>query len=128
MIRKFIHGKNEMDLFSLVGAMAVNPDLHKKLGNAITSVDGDVWFLFLKGAEVKGFLQYRTFKNNNVHIRFLYSEDESIKKKLLKDALKEIEADQIYTYDKKANDFWKTQGFNCNNEKSRGEYIKWKKD
>ena len=80
-IQLYEHGKNDLELFGLVGAMAVSLDVHKSLGVAVTSMPGDMWFVATNDlCETIGFAQIRVLKNKNMHIRYLYAESSNEEK------------------------------------------------
>ena len=134
MIKKFIHGnaKTDSKLFAAVGSMAVNPKIHTELGNAVTSIEGDTWYLwFDEMNKLFGFCQTRKLKNNKLHIRYLYAQGLGFKIKsellgwVMTDA-KQDEITEIYTNDRISTGIYKTFGFTAEPPK-RGEFTKWEK-
>lgn len=136
MIKKFIHGDPETDekLFCMIGKLVVNPKLHNELGSAITSLPGDLWYLYLNKEEkvVEGFCQVRQMKNGHWHLRFLYAGQLGIKTRnaLIDRAIRDAKAAQavmIYTNDRETSGIWKLFNF-VPYEKQRGSFVRWEKD
>lgn len=135
MIKRYVHGdaKTDSKLFAAVGAMALNPKIHTELGNAITSINGDVWYLwFDEMNKLFGFCQTRKLKNGKLHIRFLYAEGLGMKIKneligwVLTDARTD-EVTEIYTNDRNNAGMWGLLGFKADETKSRGAFVRWEK-
>jgi hypothetical protein len=121
----YIQGENDSELFSKIGHWVVNPDVHKRLGIAVSALPGDIWYV-----HESGFLQLRKSKNGNVHIRFLFTEDEkdvSVQELLIQSALDDnADAELIFTNDRKISKIWKKFKF-TEIEKERGDFCRWEK-
>lgn len=133
MIKVFTQGlkeKDDQELFGLVGRWLVDVKIHQQLGTAITSNDGDVWFVSIpeKGSP-RGFANGRLLKNGKFHIRFVYCVEgspmicEAMIKKFLNEAAKQG-SKEIYTNDIEVNQYWSDAGFEFT-PPARGRYGKW---
>lgn len=75
MIKQFVQGtpSTESELCSSLGSMVLSKEVHDKLGNAVNSRVGDIWWVVYdtQGARM-GFAQGRV-KNSDLCIRYLYA-------------------------------------------------------
>jgi hypothetical protein len=103
----------------------VNPDVHKRLGIAVSALPNDIWYV-----SDSGFIQLRRNKNGTVHIRFLFTEDEkdySLQEKLIQSVLDDNQdVAVIFTNDRKDSKIWKKFKF-VSIEKERGDFCRWEK-
>lgn len=133
MITIYIHGNetSDADLFCQVGRFALNPKIHTELGNAITSVPGDHWYLYQDGGNTIGFAQVRMDKKQQWHLRYLWADGTGIKvrddliKSVLKQA-KKAKAPLVFTNDRINAGIWRLHGF-VHGEQKRGEFVRWEK-
>lgn len=134
MIKKYTHGNPETDsaLFATVGSMALNPKIHTELGNAVTSIPGDNWYLWIdKEQKLHGFCQTRKLKNGKLHIRFLYVEGlgMKIKNALVNKVLEDAKTDGVteaYTNDCNLG-MWGLLGFVSTENKKPGAFTRLEK-
>lgn len=124
-IHKFTHGRDDAELFSKVGRWCVAPSVHRRLGIAVTSQPDDIWLVI-----DSGFLQMRKKSNGDVHIRFLYVEDEKdtgAQSSLVEAAIRECDQGAIiFTNDKKDSKMWKRLKFSAGRG-GRGNYCRWER-
>ncbi|MDR1958876.1 MAG: hypothetical protein LBQ54_07520 [Planctomycetaceae bacterium] len=124
-IYKFVQGEKDSELFAKVGHWCVSPEVHKRLGIAVSALPGDVWYV-----NDSGFLQARTAKNGSVHIRFLFTADEKDtvnQESLIKSVLSDNEAAElVFTNDRKDSKIWKKFKFTPV-EKEKGTFCRWEK-
>lgn len=133
MISIYIHGTEASDaeLFCQVGRFALNPKIHTELGNAITSIAGDEWYLYQHDGQTVGFANVRVDKQQRWHLRYLWADGAGIKvrddliKAVLKQA-KKAKAPLVFTNDRISAGIWKLHGF-VPGEQKRGEFVRWEK-
>jgi hypothetical protein len=130
MIKLFIQGENNKELFGLIGEIVTSKILHKELGMAITSEHNDLWYLNIKKDKCEGFALARLTKSTNaIHVRFL-SGSKSIKNDLLKRIIKDSKdknLKSIWTNDRETETIWEENDFN-KKPQSRGTFCRWEKD
>lgn len=131
MLETFLQGaETDARLFGLVGRLALSPAVHKSLGNAVSSEDGDWWFVNTRPSDIPdGFAQMRV-NASSVHLRYCYSDKASIKMYMIKAALrkaKELGASIIFTNERKGDDVLPGMGFTAVPSKRKGDFVRWEK-
>lgn len=129
MIRKYSQGSSRSDreLFGFVGVLAVSKEVHDELGVPVTSEPGDIWLVARRGNRAIGFSQMRQRKNGEVHLRYLYSENLSVRRALLRTAIstsRSMRSPGIYTNGRKTDRLWKSLGFKVSGGAS-GSFVRW---
>ena len=133
MIGEYLQGcsKTDYDLFAAVGRIALDPEVHKELGNSVSSLDGDWWILSVRPAgNADGFVNMRVYDKAScsIHIRFAYALDNKIRTQLVKRAIlkaKELKASVVYTNEKKQDELYPALGFKVKPTKRPGDYVRW---
>lgn len=131
-IISFLYEENKPmhELYVHVGKWLTSRKLIQKLGMPILADNGNIWLIGLdENNNSNGFAIIRLNKNNSAHIRFLYSEDESVSNLLLGtilEMLKDKEINTVSTNDLKTNQFWFDNGF-TSFERVRGKFCRWSK-
>ena len=133
MITVYIHGTEASDaeLFCQIGRFALNPKIHTELGNAITSIEGDKWYLYQQDGKTIGFANVRIDKQNRWHLRYLWEEGLGIKIRddLINAVIKQANKAKsllVFTNDRISAGIWKLHGF-VPGEQKRGEFVRWEK-
>lgn len=133
MIGEYLQGcdKTDADLFASIGKLALNPEVHKELGNSVSSLDGDWWIISIRPAgNADGFVTMRVYDKAtcSIHIRFAYALDNKVRIQLVKRAIskaKELKASVVYTNEKKQDELWPSLGFKLHPTNRRGDYVRW---
>lgn len=131
MITEYIQGEPGVDreLFGRIGALLLAVEVHQSLGVAPTAKAGDRWFVAERqdGGNA-GFLQLRGQKNGKGHIRYVYSDEEKIQRRLIEAALETARAhgmESLYTHDRYTAGIWPAMGFSNGHKPVRGSFTRW---
>jgi hypothetical protein len=131
MIKIYTQGESDnAELFSLVGELALSPEVHEKLGISVSSVNGDIWFVATEKSVCVGFGQIRKMKNGNAHMRYLYSEYDNHKLAILNkivDHCQKAGVKTLYTNERKESPVLKDGGLSISKDNARGEFFKWER-
>lgn len=131
MIKKYIQGNKESDyeLFGSIGKILMELTMHKAIGMAPNSIDGDVWCVVKdKSGYVVGISNARMMKNKGFHVRYIYTLKDGIKEELIKFHIKigrELNAVRVFTNDLKKECLWNKNGFITHQQNHKGNYIRW---
>lgn len=132
MITVYVQGSAaDQDIFGPLGRMLTDDKIHKQLGMAITSTDGDLWFVDInREGIVQGFSQVRHHKTKkSSHIRFLYAPLVAVQNKLVKTILKYLTAEKrqsVYINDRASETLWIKNGFTTS-AVNGNKFIRWEK-
>lgn len=137
MIKEFILGadwRTDNELFGMVGSRILDVNVHNRLGAAVTSKPGDVWYVTLtEKKDVRGFAVLRIMKSTKaLHIRFIYSDlekDKMLRQNLIRKALGYAEREGLkmaWTNDRDTEHQWAELGFVAQ-LKTRGSFVRWEK-
>lgn len=132
MIRHFVQGQEgDQEIFRRLGPWLTDARIHKWLGYAITSADGDDWWISIDDSENKnGFAQVRRARAG-WHIRYLYGLDDHAIRSLVERvilAAGTAGAKIIYTNDREDSAVWPAFGFAIKPmDKPRGSFRRWEK-
>ncbi len=135
IIKTFIQGENDKELFGLLGSIVLSKEVHKQLGTAITTADKDQWLLaFDKEDNLLGFATFRKIKSTKaIHIRFVYAFDCINKKKivgkLIKNLMSYFEVYTVWTNARDDEEYWYELGFiNKKGTRNTGKFVRFEKD
>ena len=132
-IKVFIQGKSpfsDRELFGLVGRFLVSAEIQEQLGMAITSRDGDIWFVSEhSNGEVRGFATSRLMKTGSLHVRFVHCQDDALLvcKAMITKAItqaKEFDCRSVFTNDRETSTLWQEFGFSAV-PRARGTFCRW---
>lgn len=131
-IKTFVQGKKpaqDRELFAAVGALALHPDVHKALGTAISSTEGDIWAVALgDDGACLGFAQGRDYATG-MHLRYAYAAQAAVRKQLAKAMIaiaQESDERVIYINERPSDKLWSQLGFTFT-PRARGEFGRWEK-
>ncbi len=130
IVKKYVQGIDNKEIFGNIGSWLTNKKVHDELGMAITSQDGDIWYISFLNNVVTGFALYRKTKSTNaIHVRFVYgapNEKEMLVKKIIEDAKNE-NIKTVWTNDRKSEAVWKKLKFKFT-PRNRGEFGRWERE
>ena len=131
-ITTVVQGKNpaqDRELFAAVGALALHPDVHKALGTAVSSMEGDIWAVALHDdGFCLGFAQARDYATG-MHLRYVYAPQATVRKQLAKTMIaiaQESNERLIYINERSDDKIWTQLGFTFT-PRARGEFGRWEK-
>jgi hypothetical protein len=132
MMKEFKQGDDtDHDLFGLVGAIALAKGTHEALSANVSSEDGDYWFLYIGSSGfATAFAQLRVLGNGSAHIRYAYSTNSAQRNSVIKAAIakaKKLEAELVYTNDRKSDETWPDLDFKKKPSKRPGEFVRWER-
>ena len=132
MMKDYIQGgDNDHDLFGLIGALISSKDVHAELGAPLTSVEGDYWFVHVGTSGFSnGFAQMRVLANGTAHIRYAYSANAAVRSAVIRAAVakaKKLEAELVFTSDRKSDETWPELEFKKQPNKRKGEFVRWER-
>lgn len=129
-IKKYIQGYNDTELFSILGSLLVDQDVHKELGTAITSKNNDIWYVQTNAEGFVSFALLRSMKSTNaIHLRFIYGlQLTPLIKKIVNDC-KRKKLKSIWTNARDTDKLWYKNGFiNKKGTNSTGKFVRFEKD
>ena len=130
-IKEYVHGDGkDYQLWGNVGRLIVDVEVHKKLGVSVSSKLKDIWWVNLtKKSQTTGFASARPMLNNNLHLRYIYSDSDSDieLKTLIINVVKYAKANQfklIYTNQVRDMTLLSQLGF-VQKPRDKGNYVRW---
>lgn len=132
MFYVFKQGENTQSdeaLFMIIGRTVLSHEIQKSVGIAITSEDGDWWFVETRpSGTVSAFAIMRLEHEARAEIRLVYSATQPARNKVCGAAVKkavELGAKELFTHKTADDAVWKELGFKVNKDGKRGKYERW---
>lgn len=131
-IKQYVHGGgSDYQLWGNVGRYLVDQDVQKKMGNCISSVPGDIWWVSLTPkSKTTGFAVARPMKGCSLYLRYFYTEEnglglgeENLVAKAIRHA-RENGCNLVYTNWHKDSAVLNKLGFKSI-PRSRGDLCRW---
>lgn len=128
MIRVFVQGEQDQELFGLIGQWVVDKDVHKEAGMPVTGMPGDLWLVCDDATAC--FCQLRLQKNSKGHIRFMLARTVRNRTALIRRAEAEAGkrgAHEVYANDRRSAAIWAKLGYAMQETGRQGEFRRWQK-
>lgn len=128
MIRVFVQGEQDQELFGLICPWVVSKAVHNEAGMPVTGEPGDMW-LVCEDAE-PCVCQLRLQKNGKGHIRFMLARTMRDRTALIRHAEKVARgkgAREVYANDRCTAVVWAKLGYAMQETGRQGEFKRWQK-
>ncbi len=113
-IKKYKQGLEDKAIFGNLGSRITSTLVHKILGNAVVSKDGDIWYIaFDDNLETIGFgLVRKTKSKNTSYLKYLYEDEnkKEVKKALIKQIIKDCKKEKnisVWTNERETEQIFK---------------------